>query len=188
MRPGLPGLPRPVRIHYRRPPERLTVFEQLLVHDDGRVKVTLARGVELDAPLLVEGPGGREVALEPGSDAVWFTFPGAWHDIGLFHRADGVFTGTYANVITPCVFEPGGEWETTDLFLDVWIPEGGGEARLLDEDELAEAERRGWIDAALAGRARDEAARILAAARAGRWPPPALDGWDLGAARRTAEG
>ena len=66
-----------------------------------------------------------KIALEAGSDAVWFTFPGLWHDIGRFHRADGEFTGIYANILTPPVIEPDGKWETTDLFLDIWVdPEG----------------------------------------------------------------
>jgi uncharacterized protein len=177
-----PRLPRTVHIHYLRPPDRFTVFVQELVHDDGRVKVTLARDVDFDPPLRIQG----EVALERGAGAVWFTFPGAWHDIGLFHRADGTFTGTYANVITPCVFQPGGEWETTDLFLDVWIPAGGGEPILLDEEELAEAEQVGALAAGAAARAREEAARILEAARHGTWPPTVVGEWDLERARRVA--
>ena len=177
-----PRLPRTVYIHYLRPPDRLTVFVQELIHDDGRVKVTLARDVDFDPPLRIRG----EVALEQGADAVWFTFPGAWHDIGRFHRADGTFTGTYANVITPCVFQPGGDWETTDLFLDVWIPAGGGEPILLDEEELAEAEGAGALSRARARRARDEGARILEAARAEAWPPTVVREWDLERARRVA--
>lgn len=162
-----------IHIHYRRPPDRLEVHVQELVHDDGRVKVTFARDVAFDPPLVI---GGR-VVLERGSDAVWFTFPGAWHDIGRFHRADGTFTGIYANVITPCVFEPGGDWETTDLFLDVWIPADGGAPRLLDEDELAAASRKGWVEAGLAGRARTEAQRLLEAWERGAWPPGPVERW-----------
>lgn len=166
-------LPRTVHIHYTRPPDRTRVFVQELVHDDGRVKVTLARDVDHDPPLTVRD----RVVLERGSDAVWFTFPGAWHDIGRFHRADGTFTGIYANVITPCVFHPGDDWETTDLFLDLWIPGEGGGPVLLDEDELAEAEGAGWISPETARRAREEASRLAEAARSGGWPPPAVEAW-----------
>ncbi len=168
-----PGLPRPIRIRYHRPPDRTTIYRQSLVHDDGRVKVTFARDLDFDAPIQVDG----EPILEPGADAVWFTFPGAWHDIGRFHRADGTFTGVYANVITPCVFEPGGEWETTDLFLDLWIPAGGGPPQLLDEAELQEAEDAGALSPRLASRARKEAARLLEEARQGQWPPPIVHEW-----------
>lgn len=166
-------LPRRVRIRYRRPPDRTTVYEQWLVFEDGHVKVTLQPAMRLDPPLRI---GGRTV-LEDGSDAVWFTFPGAWHDIGRFHRADGSFTGIYANVIVPCVFEPGDEWDTTDLFLDVWLPGDGAEPVVLDADELHEGERRGWVSAATAARARAEARSLVDAARRGMWPPPIVARW-----------
>jgi uncharacterized protein len=178
------SLPRTVHIHYRRPPDRTELFVQDLIHDDGRVKVTLARGLEFDPPLRIRG----DVALETGSDAVWFTFPGAWHDIGRFHRADGRFTGLYANVITPCVFQPGGDWETTDLCLDVWIPGGKGRAFLLDQDELEEAERKGWVDAGQADRARQEAGLLMEAAREGTWPPLVVQEWTRERAVATARG
>lgn len=176
---GTGGTPFPtVRIHYLRPPDRRTVYEQRLLHDDGRVKVTLARDLPFDPPLVVNG----EVALERGSDAVWFTFPGAWHDIGRFYGADGRLTGIYANVITPCLFEAGHVWHTTDLFVDLWVPARKGrprpaEAALVDLDELAEAEARGDLSPDLARRARAEGARLLAAARDGRWPPPVVQAW-----------
>ncbi len=173
--PIMPELPRPVRIHYCRPPDRVTIFEQLLIRDAGWVKITFARNLVRTEPVRIDG----QIALESGSDAVWFTFPGLWHDIGRFHRADGRFTGTYANLITPCVFEPGGEWETTDLFLDLWIPAGDppSSVRLLDEEELAEAESEGRLSGALAARAREEAAELLTAARTGAWPPAVVDEW-----------
>jgi hypothetical protein len=170
-----------VRIRYLRPPGRIDVFVQTLVHEDAAVKVTFARGLEREDPLRI---GGR-IALEEGSDAVWFTFPEAWHDIGRFHRADGSLTGIYANVISPCRFGPGGIWETTDLFLDLWIPAAEGHedsgpadaAILLDEEELEEAEREEWVDRATARRARAEAGRLLEAAAAGRWPPAVVHEW-----------
>ncbi len=160
------------------------MYRQHLVHDDGKVKVTLARNLPFDPPLRI----GGEVALEKGSDAVWFTFPGVWHDIGRFHRADGTLTGIYANLLTPCIFEPGGDWETTDLFLDLWIPARAWEAAdasrrpplhptLLDAPELAEAEAAGHLAPRLAARAREEATRLLGAARSGAWPPPVVRTW-----------
>ena len=162
-----------VRIRYRRPPDRLQIFEQRLVHDGTGVKVTLADRVT-DVPLMrIEGT----VVLEPGSSVVWFTFPGVWHDIGRFHRADDTFTGLYANVLTPPAID-GVEWDTTDLFLDVWVP-SGGTALLLDEDELDQAMGREWIDAETAERATAEAQRMMDGAAAGSWPPPVVSQWTL---------
>ncbi len=162
-----------VRIHYHRPHRETEIFTQELVLDGSDVKVTLAREMELESPMEIEG----EVVLEAGSDVVWFTFPGLWHDIGRFHRADGTFTGLYANVLTPPTFDDRGVWRTTDLYLDVWWPPDG-DPHLLDEAQLEEAETRGWIEAALAERAREEARSVMEAARTGRWPPVVVQEWD----------
>lgn len=116
--------------------------------------------------------------LEADSPVVWFTFPGLAHDIGRFHTAAGEFTGIYANILTPVVFRSETEWETTDLFLDVWIGVDSG-PELLDEDELDTAVEAGWIDAAVAATARSEATRLMALAAAGHWPPAVVTEWPL---------
>lgn len=162
-----------VRIHYRRLPDNDRIYDQrvVLAHDD--VLVTISEPGAISAPVLV---GGRPV-LEPGSRAVWFTFPERWHDIGRFHLADGTFTGIYANILTPPRIE-GNVWHTTDLFLDLWIP-SGGTVMLLDDYELAEALTRAHIGKDLARRARDEASRLLDLAEEGSWPPPIVREWTL---------
>lgn len=167
-----------IRIHYLRPPDREEVFRQHLVHATDGVLVTLATDLAFDPPIEVEG----EVVLETGSDAVWFTFPGVWHDIGRFHTADGTFKGWYANVLTPPVIE-GDVWRTTDLFLDVWLPRDGGEPSVLDEEQLREAAEKGWVEPATRERAEREVERILAAWREERWPPPVALEWTREKAR-----
>lgn len=168
MRPG-----DEIRIDYLRPPDRTQVFRQRLVAVDAGCHVTFAEGVALPRPVTV---GGRPV-LEPGADAVWFTFPDVWHDIGRFHLRDGTFTGIYANVITPVEGIGTPEWRTTDLFLDVWIDPGGSEAAVLDEDELDEAVAAGWVDDLTAARVREEADALVAAAARGAWPPEVVRRW-----------
>ncbi len=167
-----------VHIHYLRPPDRKEIFTQHLLLDTPEVKVTLARSVSFDPPIMIRGA----VALETGSDAVWFTFPGLWHDIGLFHRADGTYTGLYANILTPPRFFPEGVWETTDLFLDVWV-DPRGRLSVLDEDQLVEALEREEVSRDSADRARREAAWIRREFAAGRWPPPVVGEWTLDRAR-----
>ncbi len=167
-----------VHIHYLRPPDREQIFTQHLVWEDERVKVTFAADLTLESPVRIAG----KIVLETGSDVVWFTFPGAWHDIGTFHRADGSFAGTYANIVTPCVFEDAGVWRTTDLFLDIWIDPSGG-VLTLDEDELKEAEAKGWVTSAVGRRARDEARALVGQAEAGLWPPAVVGEWTLDRAR-----
>jgi predicted RNA-binding protein associated with RNAse of E/G family len=172
-----------VTIHYRRPPDRLQHFEQAVVMDDGECVVTFLERAELKKPVMA---GGR-VVLEPGAPIVWFTWRGdVWHDVGRFHRADGTFTGVYANVLTPVVMR-GAEWETTDLFLDVWM-DADGRVEVLDRDEFDAAVDAGWIDAATAARALAEAERLADAARAGTWPPATVRAWTLERAREAMGG
>ena len=102
MTPG-PADPYPlVSIHYLRPPDRLEIFEQRMLTSDASVIVTFAEAIRFHPPMQLHG----EVVLESGSDVVWFTFPGTWHDVGRFHTADGVFKGFYANVLTPPEIRP----------------------------------------------------------------------------------
>ena len=171
-----------VELHYRRPPDRLHVHLQPLVHDAPDVKVTLMPAVELRQPMTVNG----RVVSENGSAIVWFSFPGRWHDIGRFHLADGTFTGLYANTLTPVDFRPGHVWDATDLFLDVWLDERG--AVVLDEDELDEALAEGWLDERTAARARREVDDILLRVAEGRWPPAVVAEWTLERARRAYDG
>lgn len=177
---------RPVHIHYHRPPDRTLVYVQALVWDAPDVKVSFQPSTPLPRALEVAG----RTILEPGSPVVWFTFPGRWHDIGRFHRADGTFTGLYANVLTPVDLhapddDVPAEWHTTDLFLDVWLPPGRGPT-LLDEEEWADARDRGLLDEATARRARREADAILDAAARGAWPPAVVEEWTLERARAAA--
>jgi predicted RNA-binding protein associated with RNAse of E/G family len=162
-----------VSIHYRRPPNRLRVYDQRVVLEQGDVIVTLSEPLELAAAMVADG----RVMLERDSVVVWFTFPGLWHDIGRFHRADGTFSGLYANVLTPVEIE-GRVWNTTDLYLDVWWPPDD-EIRVLDQDELDEALAAGHVDPTTAARARIEAERILDMAALGQWPPRVVDEWTL---------
>ncbi len=167
-----------IDIHYLRPPDREQIFTQHLIWDAPDVKITFAVDLSLELPLRI----GDGVVLESGSEVIWFTFPGAWHDIGLFHLADGTFTGTYANILTPCGFEEDGTWRTTDLFLDVW-KDLRGETQVLDEEELRDAEARGWVSEAVAVRARAEALALKQQAEEGLWPPAVVKEWTLDRAR-----
>jgi predicted RNA-binding protein associated with RNAse of E/G family len=169
-----------VAIHYRRPPDRLQVFEQAVVEDEGGCVVTYLPAAQPKKPVMA---GGR-VVLEPGAPVVWFTYRGeVWHDVGRFHRADGTFTGVYANVLTPVRME-GARWETTDLFLDVWV-DADGVVEILDRDEFDAALAAGWIDAPTAARALAEAERLADDARRGAWPPAHVREWTL---ERVGEG
>lgn len=168
-----------VSILYRRLPDRAQRFEQYLMEETDGCIVTFIERTELTRPVRVEG----RVVLEAGSPIIWFTYPGRWHDLGRFHLPDGTFTGFYANILTPVVIS-GRSWETTDLFLDIWVGTDGV-IQILDEDEFADARDRGWVDEITARRALAEAEKLARAARSGRWPSPHAHGWDLDRAERT---
>jgi uncharacterized protein len=170
-----------VVIHYLRLPARSTVFRQRLVHREEGCAVTLMARTPLPRPVLADG----RIILEPEAPVVWFTFDGAWHDIGRFHTADGRFTGYYANVLRPVRFESPLEWSTTDLCLDVFM-DPRGTLHLLDEDELDAALQAGWVDPATGIRAREEATAIRKAAGEGLWPPPVVREWTLERAQAVA--
>jgi predicted RNA-binding protein associated with RNAse of E/G family len=161
-------------VRYLRLPDRSRTFRQTLVEDAGDHVVSFLRAADIEAPVRA---GGR-VVLEPGAPVVWFTYRGdVWHDVGRFHLRDGTFTGLYANVLTPVRMD-GTEWETTDLFLDLWMG-AGGEVEVLDRDELEEALRAGWISPALAERALREAETLREAALSGTWPAAHVGEWTL---------
>ena len=86
-----------VRIYYQRLPDQEEIFNQRLVLERDDVIVTVTDPLSLPEPITVDG----EPVLESGSQAVWFTFPGVWHDVGRFYRADSTFVGFYANILTP---------------------------------------------------------------------------------------
>ena len=174
----LPPVGSTVEIRYRRLRRPAETYRQQVLESGPCGIVTFQSRTPIDAPLTVAGG----TILEPGSPAIWFTFPGAWHDIGLFHLADGTPTGLYANILTPVDFVSEHGWETTDLCLDIWVPRHGA-AHLLDEAELAEAEDAGVVAAGLAGRARQEAASLMEALAAGGWPPPLVREWSLARVR-----
>ncbi len=165
--------PRLVEIHYRRLPDRLRVYCQRVVLERDDVIVTLSEPIAIESPMVNDG----HVMLEEGSLVLWFTFPGVWHDIGLFHRADRTFSGIYANILTPPRVE-GATWHTTDLFLDVWWPVAGA-IQILDEDEFEEAQKAGHLGRETATRARQEAEDILRLATGGAWPPQIVQEWTL---------
>ncbi len=151
-------------IVYRRPPDVVQHFSQELLHDGAACKITLLVLEADDPPLPVGG------AVVPSGGAIlWFMFPGKSYEVGAVYDADAAFLGYYTNFVQPPRPETA-VWHLTDLFLDVWqAPDGP--PRLLDEDELTEAADRGWLGAEDVARTRAEAAAVLRAARADRWPP-----------------
>jgi hypothetical protein len=118
-----------------------------------------------------------EVRLEPGGAILWYLFPDRSYEVGGVYDSHGRFLGWYTNLLRlPEISE--GRWDLTDLFLDVWQPPDGP-ARLLDEEDLAAALEAGAISREEARQVEAEAAAVLRAARAGRWPPTIVHRYPL---------
>lgn len=145
---------------------------QELLHDAADCKVTLLPVSAGLAPLKI-----GDVALDEGGAVLWFLFPGTAREVAAAYGADGQLAGYYTNFIRPPRIEPG-RWHLTDLFLDVWQP-AGGTACLLDMEELEAAVAAGTIEAAEARSVEEEAAAVMRAAQAGRWPPQIVKEYPL---------
>ena len=143
-------------------------FRQELLADGPKWKIALQ---VLDArfkPARID----EAATLRPGSLLIWFLRPGQPFEIGAFYHARGAFQGYYINLIRPPRLEST-PWIIEDLYLDVWLPEGG-DGVLLDEDELDAAVARGELSAGEAGEVRALGAELLGRSRRRgrpRWLP-----------------
>ena len=97
------------------------------------------------------------------------TRPGDPYSIFLFTNHDGSFRGWYVNLEQPEA-RRAEFFDYEDELLDVWVPIGG-EPELLDEDELDEAVRLGFMSTERAREIRATAERVLA-------DPPWPTGWE----------
>ncbi|MYE35522.1 MAG: DUF402 domain-containing protein [Gemmatimonadales bacterium] len=143
-------------------------FRQELLADGPRWKITLQILDARFTPVRVD----EATTLRPGSLLIWFLRPGQPFEIGAFYHGRGTFQGYYINLIRPPQLESP-PWIIEDLYLDVWLPEGG-DGVLLDEDELDAAVARGELSAEEAGEVRAAGARLLARSRRRgrpRWLP-----------------
>ncbi len=136
--------------------------------DDPRWKITLQILDGDFTPVRIDGA----TTLRPGSLLMWFLRPGQPFEVGAFYHGRGTFQGYYINLIRPPRLQSS-PWVIEDLYLDVWLPEGGAGV-LLDEDELDAAVARAELSAAEADALRRIGAGLLARSRRSgprRWLP-----------------
>lgn len=158
-------MPRAIAFEYSRPGKSVGTYDHQLIVDEPELKIMLMDDYDGE-PIRIND----EIVVEPGASLLWFVFPGAWHDVGRFHLADGTFTGWYTNLCTPVATE-GDTWSSTDLFLDHWTTPEGLHA-WLDEDELLDAIEAGHVSEEWQRAIEKERAFIQSNLDVGAWPPP----------------
>lgn len=125
----------------------------------GRSKITSAHSVVFD----------NEVVLAPGFPIVYFELMGKWFTVGKIRNLQGRHTGYYCDIVTPPrLFDDG--IELTDLFVDLWVSPDL-RCKLLDEEELEDAFRKGWVAEQLYSKAKIEAEKLVRLVRSGMFPP-----------------
>lgn len=159
-----------ITLTYKRPPDRINHFQQVLLYVDEDVIVTSQR-IKPSSPIVQNG----ETVLGENFTAVWFVFIGLWYDIGKIYNLKNEWTGYYCDIMKPVnrgidVAGKPNYFEITDLFLDLWInPDSSYEIQ--DEDEFEAAIRDGAIDSELAEKAWNVLDILIAEVAAGTFPP-----------------
>ncbi|MDW8806616.1 DUF402 domain-containing protein [Streptomyces scabiei] len=168
------------RFHIARP---VTV-----VRDDAELlAVWLAPGTECVRPVLADGtsPNSEPLASRykkprsvrlgrwSGTGVLKLARPGEPWSVWLFWEQGWRFKNWYVNLETPQARWDGGV-DSEDHFLDICVfPDRTW--TWLDEDEFAQAQQDGLMDAAAAERAREAGRSAVEVIRA--WGPPFADGW-----------
>ncbi|WP_019355297.1 cytidylyl-2-hydroxypropylphosphonate hydrolase [Streptomyces sp. AA1529] len=127
-------------------------------------------------PLATRYTKPRRAAFTPwfGTGVLKLARPGEPWSVWLFWADGWRFKNFYVNLEEPLLRWPGGV-DSEDHFLDLEVsPDGRWEWR--DEDEFAEAQRAGLLDAAQAERVRAAGRRAVEAVRS--WGSPFADGWE----------
>ncbi|MFG3547001.1 DUF402 domain-containing protein [Streptomyces sp. NPDC047725] len=160
-----------------------------VVRDDADLlAVWMAPGTECVKPVLADG---TPVHLEPlatrytrpravqrghwfGTGVLKLARPGAPWSVWLFWDPGWQFKNWYVNLEEPLTRWEGGV-DSVDHFLDITVqPDRSWQWR--DEDEFAQAQRDGLVDARLAERVREAGRAAVAEIHA--WGSPFADGWE----------
>jgi predicted RNA-binding protein associated with RNAse of E/G family len=150
--------------YVRLPNQVLDIYDDLIYKSEkvivGRAQITSEHRVVFD----------RQVVLAPHFQIAYFDLMGKWFDIGKIRDLQGRHTGYYCDIVTPPRQLDDGCVELTDLFLDLWVSPDL-RYKVLDEEELEDAFRRGWVTKALCERAKKELSKLIAMVKRGDFPP-----------------
>ena len=159
-----------IKLIYTRLPDRVSHFQQNLLHEDDEVIVT-TQYLKPSQPIVIDGV----TVLGDNFNAVWFIFANRWYDIGKIYNLDNQFTGYYCDIILP-MKRTETHIEITDLFLDLWVSQDGS-YQILDADEFESAIRNHRIQADLADQARKALQDVISEIESGAFPPKIVTDW-----------
>jgi len=157
-------LARRLHLHFIRLPNRvLELYDELVYRSEkivvGRSKITSAHSVTFD----------DRVVLKRGFPIVYFELMDRWFSIVKVRDLEGKHTGYYCDIATPPRLLKDGTLEFTDLFLDLWVSPDL-RYKVLDEEELEDAFRRGWITKQFYDRAKRELRKLIRTVEDGNFP------------------
>jgi predicted RNA-binding protein associated with RNAse of E/G family len=160
-------LPRPISIIYRRPPGPALTFPGLLRNVTAK-SLTIQSRLSVSQPRQIAG----QIIAETGYWAIWFVFRDKWFDVGKFYDESKKWVGYYCDIVKPVrrLMSSSKTAVLTDLFLDIWITPSG-EVYVLDEDELENATRQGFISRSLATKARSQVQLLVKRIKRNGFPP-----------------
>jgi hypothetical protein len=157
-------------------------FPHRLVAEDGRIALYLSPGAR--GAWMGRDPDGRYAERWARGDdprphtwerhhVLWLVEPGSAHSLAVFWDESWAHVCWYVNLQAPLTWTPLG-FDTTDWALDVWV-DPDGRWRWKDEDDFAEMQALGVLDAAQAAEVRAEGERVIA--RLGDLVPTGWEGW-----------
>jgi len=164
----------------------------VISHSEHQLVAYLAEGTETAAPVIADGRGLRDVALEERWAHPRISVPRPWrrsdlvmifprnrrHSLWVFHEG-GKHVGWYVNLEAPHVYGDR-TISTRDGILDIWVSADTGEPVWKDEDEFAMAVTVGRLSKDEAAALRAEGERVIAErpwpTGWENWRPP--NGWE----------
>lgn len=150
--------------YIRLPAQVLEMYDDLVCQSRkvivGRSQITSTHSIEFDGKMVSQA----------GFPITYFELVGKWFSIVNVRNLRGEHTGYYCDITTPPKLLKDGSIEITDLFLDLWVSPDL-RYRVLDQDELEEALKKGWISEQLHARAKRELKKLVASVETKDFPP-----------------
>ncbi|MEM3699809.1 MAG: DUF402 domain-containing protein [Candidatus Bathyarchaeia archaeon] len=157
-----------LHIRYIRLPNQVLDIYDDLIYRSG--KIIVSKGQITSAHSIIFDD---EIVLAHGFQIVYFDLIGKWFGVGKIRNLQGKHTGYYCDIVKPPRVLADGGIELTDLFLDLWVSPDL-RFKVLDEEELENALRKGWVTKGLYDKAKKELNKLINMVEQGKFPPYAI--------------